>query len=86
MKILFFSASFCSNCPAAKKAIKNLKLDTINFDADEHPEEFKTYGIRSIPSIVLLDNNGQEVKRLTSKVNQDTITEFLKGVDYDFAS
>lgn len=77
MKLLFFSAGFCTNCGPAKKLVKSMNLDTIDFDADKDPSEFKTYSVKGIPSLVLLDNNGVEISRLTGKINQANIESFL---------
>ena len=82
MKLLFFSAGFCSNCPAAKKLVKSMNLDTIDFDADKNPSEFKTYSVKGIPSLVLLDNDGVEISRLTGKINQASIESFLTQGGY----
>lgn len=83
MKLLFFSAGFCTNCGPAKKLIKNMQLDTIDFDADKNPSEFKTYNVKGIPSLVLLDNNGVEISRLTGKITLDNIESFLTQGGYN---
>lgn len=75
MQILFFSAQWCSSCPAVKKLVKENKLDVVNFDADENSSEFQSYKIRSVPTILVLDHNGQEIKRLAGKISQAQIDQ-----------
>lgn len=79
MKILFFSGDWCSNCPSVKRLIKTMKLDTVDFDADKDPNEFKHYAIRGIPTLLFIDNDGKETQRLTGKITQDMIESFLGG-------
>lgn len=75
MQILFFSAEYCSNCPSAKKLIKENNLDVVSFDADKNLDEFKNYIVRSVPTILVLDHNGQEIKRLAGKITQAQIDQ-----------
>lgn len=75
MQILFFSAEYCSNCPSAKKLVKENKLDVVSFDADKNLDEFKNYIVRSVPTILVLDHNGQEIKRLAGKITQAQIDQ-----------
>lgn len=78
MKILFFSSAWCASCKPVKNMIKEIQLDTVDFDADSDPEEFKNWNVRSIPTLLLLDNEGKETLRLTGGITKDKIQE-LKG-------
>lgn len=60
-----------------------MQLDTIDFDADKNPSEFKTHNVKGIPSLVLLDNNGVEISRLTGKITLDNIESFLTQGGYN---
>ena len=63
-RILRFTASWCQPCQMLAKNLesvqKNAMIEVI--DIDVHPEVASEYGIRSVPTLVMLDGN-IEVKR-----------------------
>ena len=72
-RILRFTASWCGPC---KSMAMNLETANLGFpievvDIDAHPEVAAEYGIRSVPTLVLMDENIQ-VDRIigTKTVNQ----------------
>jgi thioredoxin-like negative regulator of GroEL len=72
-RILRFTASWCGPC---KSMAMNLETANLGFpievvDIDTHPEIAQEYGIRSVPTLVLLDENTQ-IDRIigTKTVNQ----------------
>jgi len=82
MKVLKFYAEWCGPCKAMTQIIKNagdkvtIPVEEINID-----QELMTsveYGIRSIPTMVILDENGTEVKRHVGAMNESQLLEFLK--------
>ena len=82
MKVLKFYAEWCGPCKAMTQIIKNagdkitMPIEEINID-----EEMMTsveYGIRSVPTMILLDDNNAEVKRQVGTMNESQLLEFLK--------
>jgi thioredoxin 1 len=65
-KVLRFTASWCNPCKMLAKNLEtaNLGLPIEVVDIDVHTELASDYGIRSVPTLVMLDEN-IEVKRLT---------------------
>ena len=61
---LYFSAPWCSPCkmlsPVMEQVSNTIPVNKIN--VDEQPDFAQKYGIRSVPTVVLLEG-GQEVKR-----------------------
>jgi thioredoxin 1 len=68
MKILKFEAEWCGPCHAMKpvvhKLAENKAIDMSAIDIDEHPEIAEQYQVRSIPTVVLLDDDGKEISRV----------------------
>jgi len=64
-KILRFTASWCNPCKMLAKNLEtaNLGLPIEVVDIDVHTELATDYGIRSVPTLVMLDEN-IEVKRI----------------------
>lgn len=54
----FFYSENCTKCPPVKEYIKTLGLngEFVNAYSPEGMEEAQTYGVRSLPSVVFLDN------------------------------
>ena len=61
---LYFSAPWCSPCkmlsPVVEQVSNTIPVKKVN--VDEQPDFAQKYGIRSVPTVVLLEG-GQEVKR-----------------------
>lgn len=65
MKILKFYADWCAPCKVLGKALDNAKLPIpiTEVDVEENPDMVKEFGIRSVPAVILLTDNGNEMRR-----------------------
>ena len=65
-KVLRFTASWCQPCKILSKNLEsvnnNLPIEVV--DIEVHPEIAMDYGIRSVPTLVMLNEN-IEVKRFS---------------------
>ncbi len=71
---LYFGASWCGPCGQFKKTlhqpdVAKLLVQYNNFyvDIDEHPDLKREYGIKSIPTVIIIDEkivNGKEVETI----------------------
>ena len=72
-RIIRFTASWCGPCKSLAMNLEtaNLGLPIEVVDIDTHSDVAQEYGIRSVPTLVMLDEN-TEVKRLigSKTVNQ----------------
>ena len=55
----------------------NIPIEEI--DIDKNSDIVVHYGIRSVPTMILLDENNTELKRVTGSLNQLDLLTFLKG-------
>ena len=73
-----FYANWCGPCkmiaPELEKVESNVKV--IKVDVDEFEELARTYGVMSIPTLVLFEN-GKELKRTIGFVDKDKIEKFI---------
>lgn len=79
-KVLRFTASWCGPCKSLAKILDNIETN-IPFevvDIDVHPEIATDYGIRSVPTLVMLEDN-IEVKRMTGVRAENLMSEWLNG-------
>ncbi len=67
--LLFFSAEFCHNCKILKPIVdreapeKGYMIEYIDIETDQGAEDAEDYNIRSLPTIVVLDEQGAEIRR-----------------------
>lgn len=61
-KILYFSAEWCGPCRTVGPIIYNSGFNYEKIDVDKEFEITKNYNIKSIPTLILVENN-QEKKR-----------------------
>ena len=78
-RILRFTASWCGPC---KSMAMNLETANLGFpievvDIDTHPEIAQEYGIRSVPTLVLMDENIQ-VDRIIGTKTVNQLQEWVK--------
>jgi thioredoxin-like negative regulator of GroEL len=55
----------------------NIPIEEVNIDNDNAVAI--QYGIRSVPTMILLDENNTELKRVVGSLNQSDLLTFLKG-------
>lgn len=64
MKLLHFTAEWCQPCKMMKPVIAQVtdehpEIEYHSIDIDKHPETASDYRILSIPSFVLMDEDGE---------------------------
>jgi thioredoxin 1 len=81
MKLLKFYAEWCGPCKMQSQIIKNagdkIKTPIEDVDIDNNIMMSVEYKVRSVPTLVLLDNDGKEVKRQTGVLREKELLEFL---------
>jgi thioredoxin 1 len=79
--VLYFTAEWCNPCqrtrPIAEELSRDGLIDFIFVDADSEIELLQDFGIKSVPTYILL-KDGKEVKRMNGAKTRE---EFLKFVD-----
>jgi thioredoxin 1 len=79
-KILYFSAPWCGPCktlgPIIDALSSTINVEKINVDVDQ--TQSTKYGVRNIPTLVLVEN-GVEKNRLIGLKSQEDILNFYHG-------
>lgn len=79
MKVLRFTASWCGPCKMLAKTLEDVdtQIPIEVIDIDENQELAMHYGIRGVPTLVMLDGD-IEVKRLVGMKMKNELSEWLK--------
>ena len=78
MEVLRFTASWCQPCKALAQQLEELGLDkeVTVIDIDEQQDLAIQYGVRSVPTLIAVDNN-KEVKRMVGVKAKDLIIDWF---------
>ena len=78
MPVIKFGATWCSPCKQLDHIIESIgysdKIEKIDVDAD--PDKAKGFGIRSIPTLIKTDSEGNELGRRTGSCSKEQFLEF----------
>ena len=77
-KVLKFSATWCNPCKMLSEAIKDVKTDIPieNIDIDENMAYAQEFGIRGVPTMIMLDGN-TEIKRKSGMMMKEELEAWL---------
>lgn len=86
-RILDFSATWCQPCVwmdinvwpdkyVVEEVAKYSKFEKI--DNDIRPDLIKIYNIKLLPTVMIVDKSGREIKRIEKLRNAKEIVDFLK--------
>ena len=77
MKYLYFSAPWCGPCrmfgPVMERVSTNILVQKI--DVDKQSDLAMKYSVRTIPTVILVDNNGKEYARQTGVQTEQMLVE-----------
>lgn len=82
-KLIVFSAEWCGPCKVLKPNLENAegtlegKVEMIKADISENADSTKEFGIRNIPTCVLVEN-GKEIARFHGVKSSEDIKKFLE--------
>ena len=81
MKLLKFEASLCGPCKAMDHILDlmelNMEVEKINID--HNVQLAQDNDIKSVPTVILIDDKGKEVDRLIGLKTFDELKEFVKN-------
>lgn len=82
MTLLKFSASWCNPCKQLSKTLQSIPQEELPFDIQEIDIDKETgmtsmWNVRSIPTLVILDPTGEELRRSTGSLTKDQLLKFL---------
>ena len=77
MKYLYFSAPWCGPCkmfgPVMERVSTKVNVQKIN--VDENQDLAMQYSVRSVPTVILVDNSGKEYARQVGVQQEQMLVE-----------
>ena len=77
MKYLYFSAPWCGPCrmfgPIMEQVSQEIPVQKVNVDEDTNLS--MKYSVRSVPTVVLIDESGKEIARHTGVQQKQFLIE-----------
>jgi len=79
--ILYFTASWCGPCKSLAPRMEALsgQINYKKIDVDGNQDLSMKYGVRNVPSLVLVNENGEELNRLVGVQPDQAIINFYNG-------
>ena len=78
--VLYFTAEWCNPCQRTRPVAEELKrdgiIDFLFVDADTELELLEKFGVKSIPTYILLED-GREVKRMNGAKTRQDFLDFI---------
>ena len=78
--VLYFTAEWCNPCQRTRPVAEELKrdglIDFLFVDADTELELIQKFGVKSIPTYILLED-GREVKRMNGAKTKQDFLDFI---------
>jgi thioredoxin 1 len=77
MKYLYFSAPWCGPCKMFGPVMERVgtKVNVQKINVDENQDLAMRYSVRSIPTVVLVGDDGKEYARQTGMQNENMLLE-----------
>lgn len=63
MQVLKFSTSHCGQCMLVTERMRNARVKFTEVDCEQQPELAEKYGIRNVPVVIVLNDDGTERNR-----------------------
>jgi thioredoxin 1 len=83
MKVLKFYAEWCGPCKMLSRIIEDaadkIEVPFESIDIDNDMMTGVQFGVRGVPTMVMVDDSGKEIKRKVGMVNEKDLLEWLKA-------
>lgn len=83
MKVLKFYASWCAPCKMLSKVVEDAKdkitVPVEDIDIDVDMDTARKYSVRGVPTMVVVDDEGNALRTKVGYINEQQLLEFING-------
>lgn len=83
MKVLKFYATWCAPCKGLEMIVESIKdqlsIPVQNVNIEEDIDLAMKYNVRSVPVMVVIDEDGKEIRREAGLLTEDKALQFING-------
>jgi thioredoxin 1 len=80
-RVLKFEASWCQPCKMLTKTLEGIDADSlatiVKVDIDEEGDLAQQFGVRGVPTMVMVDADNKEIKRLVGMHPEAKLKEWF---------
>ena len=90
-EVIKFTSAMCLDCQTMNKVFKEIfpkyenKIILTEIQVQDknsfNEEQIKKYNVTLVPTIILLNSNGQQVKRIEGAVAKEQMNKYLQGLE-----
>ncbi len=80
-KILYFTAAWCAPCKTLGPIIESLsgQINYQKIDVDSNQDMSIKYGVRNVPSLILINEKGETLNKLVGVSTKEQILKLYNG-------
>ena len=82
--ILYFSTTWCGPCKMFKPVVEQVSQETGKYvqfiDAEQNKLMAEKYGVTSVPTMIVTDNGGNQIRRLNGVQPKSLLTELFSTI------
>lgn len=78
--LMKFYGEWCNPCKILAGIIQGIDLSSVEYediDISTAPDVTAHYRVRAVPTLILLDEDGNELKRFSGTMNAEALTKWL---------
>lgn len=90
-QVIKFTSEMCMDCQTMNQIMKEIfpayqdKITLIEIPVQDktsfNQEQIKKYKVTLVPTIILIDSNGKQVKRIEGAIEKDVMESYLQGLN-----
>ena len=90
-QIIKFTSAMCMDCQTMNQIMKEIypaykdKITLIEIPVQDktsfNESQIKKYNVTLVPTIILLDSSGRQVKRIEGAIEKDAMESYLQGLN-----
>lgn len=78
MKIVKFEADWCQPCKALTKVMDGMDYTAIDIETEDGAELARTYGVRALPTLMFVADDGEVLHTNVGLVSKQTLDEMVE--------